>query len=381
MKLLVVHPFAAVPVRQEFYSHVQSMTGWEITIVTPNRWKTEFGETLRARRSPQYRGSLLPLPIALPGQIPLHTFVGRIAPIIRRERPDVVYVYHEAYGTATFQAFLACIRAGGPPIGFYSSQNIAKRYLWPFAASERFVYRHASFAIVPARGAADVLRRKGYGQRIEEIPFEIDFDRFHTQGLSALERAELRSADDVLTVGYVGRLVPEKGVDTLLDALAALPRGKFRAMIAGTGSAAEGLRNRASELGIADQVSWLGYVPYADTPAVYRQCDVLVVPSRTVPRWKEQFGRVVIEAIACGTVVVASDSGELPRVIRATDGGWVFPEGDAQALASRLEALRQAPEALAERRRRSHATVVDRFHIDVVVRQFTEVIESVARSV
>ena len=211
MKLLVVHPFAAVPVRQEFYSHVQSMTGWEITIVTPARWKTEFGEKLRARRSPHYRGSLLPLPIALPGQIPLHTFVGRITPIIRRERPDVIYVYHEAYGTATFQAFLASIRAGGPPIGFYSSQNIAKRYPWPFAASERFVYRHASFAIVPAWGAADVLRRKGYGQRIEEIPFEIDFDRFHTQGLSALERAELRSGDDVLTVGYVGRLVPGKG--------------------------------------------------------------------------------------------------------------------------------------------------------------------------
>ena len=89
----------------------------------------------------------------------------------------------------------------------------------------------------------------------------------------------------------------------------------------------------------------------------------------------------MIEAIACGAVVVASDSGELPRVIHATDGGWVFPEGDAQALASRLEALRQAPEALAKRRRRSHATVVDRFHIDVVVRQFTEVIEGVARSV
>ena len=242
------------------------------------------------------------------------------------------------------------------------------------------MYRHASFAIVPAWGTADVLRRKGYGQRIEEIPFEIDFDRFHTQGLSALERAELRLGDDVLTLGYVGRLVPEKGVDTLLDALAALPRGKFRAMIAGTGAAAEGLRNHASELGIADQVSWLGYVPYAETPAVYRQCDVLVVPSRTVPRWKEQFGRVVIEAIACGAVVVASDSGELPRVIHATDGGWVFPEGDAQALASRLEGLRQAPEALAKRRRRSHATVVDRFHIDVVVRRFTEVIEGVARS-
>jgi glycosyltransferase involved in cell wall biosynthesis len=77
--------------------------------------------------------------------------------------------------------------------------------------------------------------------------------------------------------------------------------------------------------------------------------------------------------------VVASDSGELPRVIQATDGGWVVPEGDAQALASRLEALRQAPEELAGQRRQAHATVLEHFHDDVIARRFAKMMETVAR--
>ena len=377
MKLLVVHPFALVPARQDFYARVQGMTGWDMTIVTPNRWKTEFGEVIRPRRDSGYRGSLISLPVVLAGHIPLHAYVARLAPIIRRERPDVVYVYHEPYGAATFQIFFANSRAGsGATIGFYSSQNIAKRYPWPFSAAERFVYRHASFAITPAQGAADVLRQKGYAGPVEMIHFGIDPDVFHPDG--ALDEPGLRSGNDTLTVGYVGRLVPEKGVDTLLEALALLPEGKFRAIIAGTGPSEDALKRRTAELGIVNRITWRGYIPHDHTPSVYRAIDVLALPSRTGPRWKEQFGRVVIEAIACGACVAAADSGELPRVIEATGGGWTFPEGDPQALAATLEGLRASPGDLVVRRRQAHATVLDKFHIDVVARCFADVVGRVS---
>ena len=88
-------------------------------------------------------------------------------------------------------------------------------------------------------------------------------------------------------------------------------------------------------------------------PAHYRQLDVLVLPSRTLPNWKEQFGRVLIEAMACGICVVGSDSGEIPQVI--ADAGLVFPEGHAEALRQRLAQLQRNPNqraALASRGRR-----------------------------
>ena len=376
MKLLVVHPFAVVPTRQDFYARVQGITDWELTIVTPNRWKTDFGETIRARRSPAYHGSLVALPVVLAGHIPLHAYVARLAPLVRRERPDVVYVYHEPYGVATFQAFLASSRAGLPSLGFYSSQNIAKRYPWPFSAGERFVYRRATFAIAPASGAADVLREKGYAGPVEVIQFGIDPDIFHPDG--PLDEGGLRSGTDTLTIGYVGRLVPEKGVETLLEALALLPARNFKAIIAGTGPSERALKRRTAQLGLVDRVTWGGYVPYEETPSVYRGIDVLVLPSRTAARWKEQFGRVVIEAVACGACVAAADSGELPRVIAATHGGWTFPEGDPEALAGRLERLQASPSELAECRRRGHATVLERFHIDVVARRFANALAAQA---
>ena len=66
-------------------------------------------------------------------------------------------------------------------------------------------------------------------------------------------------------------------------------------------------------------------------PALYREMDVLVLPSRTTPTWAEQFGKVLCEALLCGTPVIGSSSGEIPWVVTTTGGGLVYPEGDTPA--------------------------------------------------
>jgi glycosyltransferase involved in cell wall biosynthesis len=75
----------------------------------------------------------------------------------------------------------------------------------------------------------------------------------------------------------------------------------------------------------------------------YAQLDVLALPSHTTPTWKEQFGRVIVEALWCGVPVIGSDSGEIPWLIELTGGGLVYPEGDSAALAARLTELREQP--------------------------------------
>ena len=370
MKLLIVSHPSVVPVNQELFARVEADSGWRLSIVVPSRWKSEYGQR-RPVRSRHFAGRLIPTPVALSGNIPLHAYLGRLRRTIARERPDAIYVQHEAYGVATFQTFAANRRSRNVPIGFFSCQNLVKRYPWPFSALERFVYQHANFAFPVSAAVATVLRTKGYRGPAAVLPFSIDTSTYSPGGDTT--RAHRNGP---LTVGYVGRLATSKGIDTLLAAIELVGGGKVRAVIAGDGPAAEPLRRQASQLGLDDRVRWTGYVPHDRTPEHYRALDLVVVPSRTTASWKEQFGRVVIEALACGVPVVTSDSGELPHLVETSGGGWTFPEGDAPALAQLLTELTERRDDLAERGTRGRLSVQRDFDVRVVASRFVEGITS-----
>jgi glycosyltransferase involved in cell wall biosynthesis len=140
----------------------------------------------------------------------------------------------------------------------------------------------------------------------------------------------------VFTIGYVGRFVEEKGPDLFLRALAGL-KGEWRAEMVGSGPMLNSLTTLAGRLGLRERVTFRPWLPSSQLPALYRTLDALVLPSRSKRNWKEQFGRTLIEAMACGVPVVGSTCGEIPHVI--DDAGLTFPEGHADALQSRLEQL------------------------------------------
>jgi glycosyltransferase involved in cell wall biosynthesis len=368
--LVISHP-CITAINQDFLAQVESATGWQITIVLPERWTTEYGKSLTPTRWPRFRGRLLPLPVGLAGSIPLHFYRVRMGRIFERERPDAIYVHHEPYAAATYQAF----RAGGldgVPIGFYSAQNLLKRYPWPISAWERYVYQHAAFACPVTNAVAAVLEAKGYRGRGEVIALCVDTDVYRP------ELGEDRGVSErkPMTVGFVGRLAPGKGAETLLEALSLIPSEPIRALIVGDGPGAAALKSRASQLRLENRLTWTGYVAHDNMPRVYRTMDVLAVPSQSLRRWREQFGRVVIEALACGVPVVAADSGELPRLVSATGGGWTFPEGDASALAAILVQLAHRPEMLAGPSQRGRQAVVSQFDVRMAAARFAGVIEA-----
>ncbi|MGC8839818.1 MAG: glycosyltransferase, partial [Anaerolineae bacterium] len=142
------------------------------------------------------------------------------------------------------------------------------------------------------------------------------------------------------TIGYAGRLVEQKGLRVLVEALAGLG-GEWRLMLCGTGPLKAELQAQLRSLGLAGRVRFQDHVPSEEMSRYLREMDVLVLPSLTRPNWKEQFGRVLIEAMACGVPVIGSDSGEIPHVIG--DAGLIFPEGDARALRSLLARLQEEP--------------------------------------
>jgi glycosyltransferase involved in cell wall biosynthesis len=225
---------------------------------------------------------------------------------------------------------------------FFTWQNIHRRYPPPFSLIQSYNLRNADYAIAGNSEAVRVLRAKGYRGPITVIPqFGVDPDEFKAQSSKLkVPNSQFAIRNLQFTIGYVGRLVEEKGVHILLRAVASLS-GPWRLHILGSGPQRAHLERLVAELGIAQRVSFEDPIPSIQMPGYYNQLDTLVLPSLTRPNWKEQFGRVLIEAMACGVPVVGSDSGEIPNVIG--EAGLVFAEGDERALRAKLSQLMTDP--------------------------------------
>jgi len=182
-------------------------------------------------------------------------------------------------------------------------------------------------------------------ERIAVVPCGVDTELF-SPGDAASARAALQLPGDPLIL-YVGRLAPIKGLETLLDAIAlSARRGRPVRLLVVGGDADEprdgheaGLRARITSLGIGDLVSFAGPQRQESLRTHYVAADVTVLPSHY-----ESFGMVALEAMACGSPVVASRVGGLTTTVRDGVTGFLVPEGDVSALADRLETLLGDPD-------------------------------------
>jgi glycosyltransferase involved in cell wall biosynthesis len=361
---MLVHPWAGLPSRQALYTGIEQEADWELLILTARRWKDDYGRLVDATPGPELRGRLLALPVGLSGNIPLHFFVGRLKRHIIDFDPDCIYIYHEPYAVGTFQVLRAAKAVTSAPVGIRSAQNLNKRYPTPFRQWERRVYRESDFAVVVSDNVAQVMRAKGYHKPISIIPMPVD-TRMFFPGAGRQDSVPLR-------IGFVGRLVPEKGVDTALRALAALPSGAAILSVIGDGPQRPALVDLAGSLGVADVVTWHGTLDREATADAYRGFDVVLVPSKATARWREQFGRVVIEAAASGVPVIATRSGELPFLVASLGAGWIVEEDDAAALADILRTLGEDREQLVSAGRRARRSVEETYSDQTVVRQLIE---------
>ena len=334
----------------------------ELTVVVPHYWRDERG-VMRLEREHTQGYELVVERMALNGHFHLHFYPG-LAKHFRRIKPHVVHIDEEPYNVATWQA-MRLAKTHGAKALFFTWQNIHRRYPPPFSLVESYNLRNADYAIAGNSEAVGVLRAKGYRGPVRVIPqFGVDPDKFKVQSsklvLSPVEvlkvansKFEIRNSK--FTIGYVGRLVEEKGVHVLLRAVAGLG-GQWRLRILGSGPQRARLERLAAELGIAERAKFEDPIPSTQMPDFYHQLDALVLPSLTRPNWKEQFGRVLIEAMACGVPVVGSDSGEIPNVIG--EAGLVFAEGDERALRVKLSQLMADPALREELARRGRERVL-----------------------
>ena len=325
----------------------------EVTIVVPKRWRPGGVQNRIIETQPRQEGRFRIIPVSnfSENNQGLLVFGADLIKVLPEFRPHIIQVEHGSKGLAYAETMtlnrLLGLKAKNV---FFTWWNLPYELKFPVSLIEKYTLGGTDGVVVGNQDGADILRDRGYSGPIKVMPqLGVDDKLFSPQEQPAL-REKLGIQPDEFVIGFVGRYVEEKGLLTLAKAVTQLGDRPWKWVLLGRGPLKETVIKTAEEAGVGDRLIWVESVPHDDVPRYINLMDTLVQPSETTYRfktltavgWKEQFGHVIIEAMACRVPVIGSDSGEIPYVIG--DAGLVFPEGDATALADCLTKLIDQPE-------------------------------------
>lgn len=302
-----------------------------------------FLRTAGSLDAPHYRLEQLPTYFYNRRHACAQVLTGRFRRVLAENDPEVIYILGEPGYVSTYQV-VKFVRRALPraKLCLFAAQNVYQRFPPPFPAIERWVLGRIDHAFPIGGDHEAVLRSKGYSGPVTHLPLGVDTDLF-SPGQPDVSRLQARLPRPI--AGYVGDFLPARDVALLIEAVHAC-KGRPSLLLVGDGSARENLECLARERDLHGRVAFVGRSPHTEIPNYMRYMDILVLPSRSIENRcfgafrianAEQFGRVLIEAMACGTPTVGSSCGEIPRVIG--DAGRVYPEGDRAALTAALEEL------------------------------------------
>lgn len=324
--LTVAHNAVASSNRRRLEA-LQAQPDVDLTLLTP-RWWFEEGRRVDVPRGAPWRvGRTLAT-----GNGTRHVYLSGLIEAMRAHRPDVIDLLEEPFSLVALQTLVVReLLAPSAALVFYSAVNVARQWRWPYRPIERLTLSRADGAHAPNADVPPILRARGMRAPVAVIPLGVDIDRFASAQSRAMQGIERPR------IGFIGRLEPVKGLDVLLDAFGRMQQ-EASLVIVGDGAERERLQAKAPP----SRVHFSGTVDFDDVPGVLKALDALVLPSVTIlPLHREQFGRVLVEAMAAGVPVVGSDSGAIPEVIG--DAGLVVPERDPVALAAALDRLLAEP--------------------------------------
>jgi glycosyltransferase involved in cell wall biosynthesis len=297
---------------------------------------------------------------------PAWRWMPALRDVLRRERIDVYHMHSPQMGNELWAAAAAYLAGYAPVMTYHTLLRPESRQR---RLAMRFAHRHLHVHTIGVSQAVcdQVLQRYDPPRAwVTRVLNGIDEPRF--------PEPQPRGQDDGVTIGVLGRLNPDKGVDTLIAALGQVERTlPVRVVIVGDGPLEPELRRQALELGVAERIEFRGYVP--DAGRLLPQFDVVAIPSRS-----EAFSLVAAEAYAAARPVVATQVGGLRELVRDGDTGWLVPPEDPAAMARAIEAAVRDP----ERRERMGAAgrrfFEERLHADIMAEGTLRVYRTVVRS-
>ncbi len=324
MKVLVVSHSSVLKYHQQKLEILASKYSLDITLVTPPAWNDGGAYT------PVYTGSTkikYEIGKAIVFRRRMVHFYLNAAQIIKKINPDIVHIEEEPFSPACRQ-FLSAAKKAGKKTVFFTWENIERKHNPVYTCFDNYCIKNADAAIAGNGDGRQILLKKGFKGLLEVIPqYGINIEDY--------KKKEINTEKQQYDIAYIGRVLPEKGMAWLVGAMKDIKNGRLH--VAGTGYFLEAVKIMAQAAGMAGRAEFHGHIESAEIPGFLGKMDMLVLPSITTKTWKEQFGRVLVEAMAAGVPVIGSSSGEIPNVIG--DAGLVFREADSKDLADKIRSL------------------------------------------
>jgi glycosyltransferase involved in cell wall biosynthesis len=343
-KILFLYPALAIDTDFLIKTYELLSDRYDVTVVTPERCgfpnlgiaEKTLDVAARQKAAPHVR--IVALPLLHPTQRYLRTIYSprRLARVFREVRPDIVHVCSEVFSPTLSQA-IATLRYLGIPakVVNFSFENL-DWYRFPFSVVGKWNLARLDAVFAVNHEATGEIKKFGTPKQVFGSGFACDLELFPYRPRTL--------SDEKITIGFIGRHVSEKGLDLVIEAARRLANPRISLLVAGDGPERTALESLAHDAGVTAE--FVGRVPAERlSEEFFGRIDLLVVPSKSVPTWKEQFGRVIVEGMAAGVPVIGSSSGAIPEVIG--EYGEIFRESDAEDLAEKIRVLLSDPERCA----------------------------------
>ena len=329
MRVVVLSETYANPARRGKLQVLAGM-GWTVEAAVPAQW-IPSGQATPIPTSWEESGAVRIQPIPVQRRSDGARWDRRaIHRALTQRRPDLVQIEEEPWDPTAAAAAKVARRVGAPFV-LLTQEGLPHQ----FGLLERRAMGH-----VLGDAAAVIAGNTLAAARVRQLRPELPCELIPPYGISAPAAVPEHLRGDEFTIGFVGRLLPERGLDLLCRACVRL-LGRWRMVVVGTGPAQEELEQLVQRLGIAARVTWYGALPRPRLAEVWASIDCLAVPSRTTPRWLDLAWQPLVEAMAAGVPAVVTGSGVLPETVG--DTGLVIPEDDVPALTEALQQLMEDP--------------------------------------
>ena len=216
---------------------------------------------------------------------------------------------------------------------------------WLLKKIGRFAMRKADLIRVISHAIFNQVKEQGIPEnKIRLVSLRVDLNLFNPASKLSILRINSSGDNMGIITGYIGRLVKDKGLEDLLEAIKILKNQNlgfrtWKLAIYGSGPLESKLEKLANELKIEDKIKWQGFIPYSQVPAALAQIDIFVYPSR-----HEGFGRSIMEALAMEKAVVATRVGGIPDLIKDNENGFLVSPHNPQELAQKIKMLMENKE-------------------------------------
>lgn len=341
IKVLSVGHSYVVAMNRAILRELAEDPDFEVTVGAPSLFK---GSLRTVEIEPEPQGSKLNLvPVRAHMTQKMHIFAYDHFDLktLFQNPFDCAHFWEEPYIFAGYQLGRMAHKKKIPFL-FRTAQSLIKKYIMPFRYFEKKTLKEASRFVAGGHLVYQAMRDKGWTKPGQVITLAVD-----TEAFKPFDDIQKKKRRDELglqgpVIGYLGRLSEEKGCDLFMDVLTQLKEKPWSFLVMGSGPYKEKIETWAKFHGLEDRVKVL-LVKHQDVPNYLPVCDLLICPSQTRKFWKEQFGRMIVEAFSAGVPVMGSDSGEIPRVIG--DAGVVLPEADNHAWREAIESFLNSPES------------------------------------